>query len=153
MKMLFIKQEKNANGFNNKGFTMVEMLFSFSVFCIAASFLPLMFNILFHSDSIDARIQKMEWELFVNQLKKEIQTSDNVNVVNGELILINAEETISFGKYKNILRRRVDGKGHEVVLQNVKEIQFEVLGRAVLIETVNTFEQTSKVIIYQFVSP
>lgn len=131
---------------------MLEMLFSFSVFCMVASFLPLMFNIVFHNQSIDGRIQEMEWALFVNQLKKEIQASDFVDVVNGELALINGEEVVTFQKYNALLRRRVNGKGHEVVLQNVKNIRFQKIGKAIHIEVVNNFEHRNEVVIYPFVS-
>lgn len=139
------------NELNNKGFTMLEMLFSFSIFCMVAAFLPLMFNLLFHNQSIEGRIQDMEWGLFVNQLKKEIQASDYVNIVNGELTIINGEETVTFQKYQNVLRRRVNGKGHEVVLQNVKEIYFQNLGKFFQIQVINLFEQKNEVVIYPFV--
>lgn len=130
---------------------MLEMLFSFAIFCLVASMLPFMFTILFQHHSIDARIQKMEWELFANQLKKEIQASNFVDVVNGELTLINGEETITFQHYQNLLRRRVDRKGHEVVLQNMKDIRFEKRTSSILIEMTNTFGQRKVVEIYMFI--
>lgn len=130
---------------------MLEMLFSFSVFCMVASFLPLMFNILFQQQSIDGRIQEMEWGLFVNQLKKEIQSSDYVDVVKGELAVINGEDVVTFQKYEALLRRRVNGKGHEVVLQNIRSVNFQRLGRAIHIQVVTHFDQKNEVVIYPFV--
>lgn len=152
MKMYLSKQDKSVKGLNDRGFTMLEMLFSFSIFCMVASFLPLMFNIMFHHQSIEGRLQEMEWGLFVNQLKKEIQASDYVNIVNGELTVINGEDTTTFQKYQNMLRRRVNGKGHEVVLQNVKEISFQHIGGGIQVRVINSFEQRNEVVIYPFVS-
>ncbi len=139
------------NGLNNKGFTMLEMLFSFSIFCMVASFLPLFFTILFSQNSIDARIQQMEWELFINQLKKEVQASEFSDVVNGDLTLLYGEEIIVYQQYKNLVRRRVDAKGHEVVLQNVQEIRFEKRNHAIWIEVNNIFGQRESRAIHMFI--
>jgi competence protein ComGF len=150
MMMLLIKQLKNVKISNHKGFTMLEMLFSFSIFCLIASLLPIMFQILFDGDSIESRIQKMEWELFISQLKKEIQSSDFVAVINGELTLTDGEETISYQPYQKVVRRRVDGKGHEVVLQNVETVSFSKKDSQVSVEVKDAFGVGHVAVIHYF---
>lgn len=136
---------------NTKGFTMLEMLFSFTLFCVFASFLPLLFQILFDDHSIEARIQTMEWEVFVNQIKKEIQASDDVNVVNDQLVLSDGEEKITFQKYNSQIRRLVNMKGHEIALQNVASVRFEKRRRTVSITVVDIYEHTNVATIYPFI--
>lgn len=130
---------------------MLEMLFAFSIFCIISTFLPLMFQIIFSSHSMEARIQNMEWELFVNQLKKEIQAGQSVEVVNGQLKIVNGEDTSTFQKYQDILRKIVNGTGHEVVLQNVKSVSFSKSEQSVLIVVETSFNQTKKATIFSFI--
>lgn len=151
MKMPFIKRNKNAKGLNEHGFTMLEMLFAFSIFCVISTFLPIMFQIIFSSHSMEARIQNMEWELFVNQFKKEIQAGESVEVVNGQLRIINGVDRSTFQKYQDILRKQVNGTGHEVVLQNVKSVSFSKNGQSVAIVVETIFNQTKTATIFSFI--
>ncbi|WP_431522022.1 competence type IV pilus minor pilin ComGF [Guptibacillus hwajinpoensis] len=41
---------------------------------------------------------------------------------------------VLYERYGTSIRRRVNGTGHEIVLQNVKEMECESLGRKVIIE-------------------
>lgn len=121
------------------------------MFCMLASFLPLFFSIVFNHASIDARIQKMEWELFLSQIKKEIQSCDDLLVVNGQLVLMDGTDIVTFEKYNNQLRRRVNTKGHEIVLQNVESIRFVKGGGGVKIEVKDTFAKYHTATIYSFI--
>ncbi|MEK4147348.1 MULTISPECIES: competence type IV pilus minor pilin ComGF [Robertmurraya] len=152
MKTLLQKRGRNANDLSESGFTMLEMLFSFSIFCLMISFLPLLFQIIFYDHAVEARIQKMEWELFISQTKKDIQSSDHVEVVNGELILIKGEESISYQKYQNVLRKQVNRKGHEVVLQNVASVTFSKEENAITIEVKDLFHHFNQATIFSFIS-
>lgn len=153
MRTFFKKICKNVKQLNNsmKGFTMLEMLFSFTLFCLFTSFLPPLFQILFADHSIEARIQRMEWEVFVSQIKKEIQTSDDINIVNSQLVLLDGEEMITFQKYGSQIRRLVNMRGHEIVLQNVASVQFEKRGRNVSITVVDIYEHSNMTTIYPFI--
>lgn len=131
---------------------MAEMLLAFSVFCLLASFIPIFFNILLQQGFSDERIQRMEWELFVSQLKKEVQKSDAVEVRNNQLILTEDEDIVSFQKLGMNLRRQVNYRGNEVVLQNLESITYEMAGQKVLIEAVDIYENTYKVGVYLFIN-
>lgn len=151
MKILLEKLFTSARRLNSSGFTMIEMLLSFAIFCLLASFIPIFFNILFHQGFTDERIQRMEWELFFSQLKKEVQRSDFAEVRNNQLVLTEDEDIVSFQKLGMNLRRQVNYRGNEVVLQNVESICFEMAGQKVLIEAVDTNENTYKASVYLFI--
>lgn len=151
MKIHLRKKSKNVKCLSERGFTMLEMLFSFSIFCLIASFLPLMFTIMFNYESVEGSIQKMEWELFVSQLKKEVQSSDTAEVVNGELTLFHGTQKTSFQQYRNLMRRRVDDRGHEVVLQNVEQVIFEKKGSSISVEVNDRFGKNHHATIFLFI--
>lgn len=152
MKMPFNERKKSAKGLNDRGFTMLEMLFAFSIFCVISTFLPIMFQIIFNSHSVESRIQNMEWELFVNLLKKEVQAGESVEVVNGQLRIINGEEVSTYQKYQNILRKQVNGTGHEVVLQNVQSVSFARNAQSVTIVVETSFNQIKEATIFSFIT-
>lgn len=109
---------------NDNGFTMLEVIISFSIFCILASFLPLFFSILLNIDHVENRLQQFEFELFISQLNKEVQGCDYIDVRNGKLYMQSAGEEITVEKYASSVRRLVALRGHELLLQNVKDIKF-----------------------------
>lgn len=76
----------------------------------------------------------MEWDVFSSQIKKEIRMSTKGQVVNNRLILTEDIGSVTFEKYENILRRRVNNTGHEVLLQNVAEVNFTLLPNTVRVE-------------------
>ncbi len=50
---------KNVRFLNNRGFTMLEMLFAFSIFLMVVSFFPLAFNYFFKVEPFEARNKVM----------------------------------------------------------------------------------------------
>lgn len=147
-----MKPFKNVNRLKSeKGFTMLEMLFAFSIFCLTSSFLPLLFGLIFHEHSIESRIQKLEWELFLSQLKIEIHASEDVKVVNNVLVLTNGELSVSYQQYNNQIRRRVDKKGHEIVLQNVASVFFLERDRGVVIKVEDQYNHDYLATVYPFI--
>lgn len=119
------KKMKNAKYLNESGFTLLEMLFAFSIFLIIVSLLPLSYRIILEDKMIESRIQRLEWEVFISQIKKEVRTSSKVTVFNQVLVLEKDGQTIIYERYGTNIRRRVDSKGHEILLQNVSSFKFE----------------------------
>ena len=71
MKMCLVAQSRYTKALNNKGFTIVEMIISFSAFLFIVSFIPLSFRFLYQDGFVEERLQRMEWEVFIGQAKKE----------------------------------------------------------------------------------
>jgi len=150
MRIFFKRSIKNVSTLNNSGFTMLEMLYGFSIFLIIIAFLPLSFKLLFHHDLIEARTQNMEWHVFINQLKKELRLSEGISIENGKLILKRNGQDVLYEKYNKSIRRRVNYTGHEVVLQQVDIIRFDYLKDGVRITVTDIFSQNYSAIIYSF---
>lgn len=127
MKIFFNSLMRSVRVFNNKGFTMLEMLYAFSIFLIIVSFLPLSFRYLFQNDLFEARTKTIEWHVFVQQLKKEVRLSEEIAVLSSRIILRKDGQSIQFDQHGTNIRRRVDEKGHEIVLQQVDKIRFDEL--------------------------
>lgn len=152
MRMSLVKPFKLMNLFNNKGFTLVEMIFAFSIFLIIASFIPISTSMLYQNGLVDERLQKMEWEVFIAQVKKEVRMSDDVNVDGDKLYLKNKGQTVTYQQYGSNIRRRVDLNGHEIVLQNIKTVKFEKIVQGVKISVQDIYHQNEASIIRTFIS-
>jgi competence protein ComGF len=109
------------------------MLFAFLVFTIIIFFISPLLSVLVQRNTPAKRLQEMEWDIFSSQIKKEIRMSTKVQVVNNRLILTEDMGSITIEKYENILRRRVNNTGHEVLLQNIAEVNFTLLPNTVRI--------------------
>jgi competence protein ComGF len=135
LKRIFFRLKKAfAKHLNEHAFTLVEMLFSFLVFTIIIFFISPLLGVMVQHNAPSIRLQEMEWDVFSSQIKKEIRMSTKGQVVSNRLILTEDGGSISFEKYENILRRRVNNTGHEVLLQNVAEVNFTLLPNMVRVD-------------------
>ncbi len=132
--------KKSVKVLNSKGFTLLEMLFSFSVYCIIVSFFPLLVRLIIDDQPLEMRTQRMEWEVFISQMKKEVRLSNKVTVNSNQILLLEKNgKIIIYEKYGSNIRRRVDYKGHEVLLQNVNFFQFEKISNGVRVKVTDVY--------------
>ncbi|WP_243504871.1 competence type IV pilus minor pilin ComGF [Cytobacillus oceanisediminis] len=148
MKMYGIERKKSVKYFNNNGFTMLEMLFAFSIFSMIVSLLPVSFNFLFQDWKMEARTQRLEWHVFINQLKKEIRLADTADISPVSIVLTIDGKSVIYEKYGSNLRRRVDMKGHEIVLQKLDAITFSSFNGGVEINVSDNFDQEQSAFLY-----
>ena len=147
---LFLKKQKYAAYWNEWAFTLVEMMFAFSLFWIIVFFISPLLHLILNHHELPERIQDLQWQVFCSQVKKEIRMSTKVQVLNGSLILTEDAGTAIFEKYENSLRRRVNETGHEILLQNVSNASFELLGNAVKITIKDLNQKVYTVVAYSF---
>ncbi|MDQ0183753.1 competence type IV pilus minor pilin ComGF [Cytobacillus sp. FSL R5-0569] len=134
----------------SNGFTLIEALITLACFLIIVSFMPLVFKVISVNENIDERKQKIEWLVFIQQLKKEVRVAEKISLDNrGELILLIDNQSISYEKYGDKLRRRVNGAGHEVVLQKLQSVQFEVKEDNMVLIYKNIFQKEYRSSFYQ----
>lgn len=119
--------------FWSSGFTLMEALLGLAAFCMMAALLPLSIQVVSRVDDVQPRIQEMEWEVFSSQVKKEIRMSEKIEPQTNRLLLTKDSELILYEQYGTKLRRRVNGTGNEVLLQNVNNVQFESIKNGVRI--------------------
>ncbi|MEK5106497.1 competence type IV pilus minor pilin ComGF [Cytobacillus sp. FSL K6-0129] len=132
------------------GFTLIEALITLACFLIIMSFMPLVFKVISVNENIDERKQKIEWLVFIQQLKKEVRVAEKISLDNrGVLILLIDNQSISYEKYGDKLRRRVNGAGHEVVLQKLQSVQFEVKEDNMVLIYKNIFQKEYRSSFYQ----
>ncbi|QOR68980.1 prepilin-type N-terminal cleavage/methylation domain-containing protein [Cytobacillus suaedae] len=120
---------------NERGFTFLEMLVSLSILMLLLTFLVGLLAII---KEPKAGINKLEWELFIQQAKQEIYQSTQISHINTTLTFFkNNEETVTYELYGTSIRRRVNGAGHEILLQNVSVVKYELLNNGVAIEAID----------------
>lgn len=117
------------------GYTLLEMLISFSLFLMMMSFVPIIIKMTKEHQETSVSLSTLEWDLFVQQLTLEIRAGHQVECSNQKLTFVNDyNQMVTYEKYGNMIRRRVNGTGHEVVLQNVSSAQFIKVPQGVLIQ-------------------
>ncbi|WP_158598216.1 competence type IV pilus minor pilin ComGF [Falsibacillus albus] len=107
----------------NNGFTLLEALFILLIFSFMVAFVPLIVSSYQKINQYDPSTI-FEWELFLVQLRNEIKESADISLSSGTLSLTTAKGTVQYEKYSDVIRRRINYQGHEVVLQNIKNIEF-----------------------------
>lgn len=130
---------------------MIEIIFSFTIFCTIVSFLPIIFRTILNPNPIDERIQRMEWEVFISQLKMEIQSCDFISGGKNQLVLINDGHEIIFEKYGTNIRRKVDNEGHEIMLQRVRMVEFEQVRNGMTINVEDMGQKSYSSTIYSLI--
>ncbi|MED3911269.1 competence type IV pilus minor pilin ComGF [Peribacillus simplex] len=117
----------------NDGFTMIEMLFSLMILMTTSLFVLQLFSIInTQMGSVD-KLHPKEWEVFTMQMKQEVRSSKVQDVMGNKLYLLSGEQLSSFEQYEDKVRRRVNGMGHEVILQNISEFRVEKDGSVIVI--------------------
>jgi competence protein ComGF len=101
-------------------------------------------------NELQKRQQTMEWDVFCSQIKKEIRMSSKAQLVGTSLVLTEDAGTIVYEKYGNVLRRRVNNTGHEVLLQNVSEVNFSLMPNTVRVTVKDLYRRDYTVNVYSF---
>lgn len=136
---------------NNRGSTLFEVLLSFSVMTVVVSIMPLCFLLLLDNKNGEESVQRLEWEVFSSQIKKEIRMSQSIQVSPERIFLTRDGKMIIYEKYGSQIRRRVDFTGHETLLQNIQSVHFEKISNGVRVSVNDINQQAFTVAIYSFI--
>ncbi|MEE6450414.1 competence type IV pilus minor pilin ComGF [Gottfriedia acidiceleris] len=111
---------------NEKGFTLLETLFSLVLFLMIISISTSSIKSFIKRNYSYESVNKLELDNFIKEVQKEANKSISFTV-HSELLLFEEfnQVTISYRKYASIIRRQRLGLGHEIVLQNIRDIKFE----------------------------
>lgn len=123
----------------NKGFTLIEVLITFSIFLIIASMFPQFVKLI----SYEAKsLHHLETSIFFQQLSNDIQKSAKICVENNILYLHQANnELVTYGYFQKRIRRQVNNKGQEMVLQNVSDVTFSTWVNGIDISVKDLYNQ------------
>jgi competence protein ComGF len=119
---------------NNKGFTLLDALLSFFVFSIISLSFPMIIKGFetIKSESIPPRYY--EWNLFSESLGNEVWDTGGI-IVSPERISFEKEgEWITYERYQNSVRRKVNDRGHEVVLQSIHSLALSEVPQGVKVK-------------------
>jgi len=135
---------------NEKGFTLVEMLVTFSTLLIILSLISPFLSTVFRDNS--EQFNKLEWQILIQQLKMEVREARDISISkNASVTFYNVtDDLVSFEKYNDKIRRRVNQKGHEVLLQQITGVTFEPNPNGFLISVVTVDGKTYQAIISAF---
>ena len=111
---------------NERGYTFVEALLQLVVTGLFASFFIIVtiWTGYFHGTAFTK--EHTEWELFVHDLLQYMTYSQHVEVINNGkgIRIMQHEQFVHVETYKTLIRKRVDGQGHEPMLMNVRTVEF-----------------------------
>ncbi|MGE6752087.1 competence type IV pilus minor pilin ComGF [Rossellomorea sp. NPDC071047] len=119
---------------NNKGYTLIEALLSFTVFCMISLCIPLIMKGFSTIKNDMVPPHYYEWNLFNESLRNELWRGESVVITPDNISFLVSGESISYEKYNQSIRRRVNNRGHEVVLQSVDSFSFASIIQGVHME-------------------
>ncbi len=132
---------------------MLESLIVLTVFTACAASIPLLYDGVYRTTEVGKAEKNTEWELFIIQLRNEMQISQGWHL-SGTTLQYSAvgsnDSMVSISKYNDKIRRQVNGQGHEVLLQNVKSAIFSIEGGKVYIHVTFSNGEQEGASIYPF---
>ncbi|RFB10585.1 prepilin-type N-terminal cleavage/methylation domain-containing protein [Bacillus sp. HNG] len=132
---------------NEKGFTLIEMLVTFSILLVILAFIAPFLSVIFRDNG--EQFNKLEWQILLQQMKMEIREAREITVSSRESVSFYnvAGDVVSFEKYTNKIRRRVNSKGHELLLQHITDVTFEPRTNGFMIKVVTVDGKTYQALI------
>ncbi|PFH84821.1 competence type IV pilus minor pilin ComGF [Bacillus sp. AFS088145] len=124
---------------NEKGFTLLETLFSLVLFLMIISISTSSIKSFVKRNYSYESVNRLEFDNFIKEVQKEANKSISFTV-HSDLLLFEEfnQVTISYRKYATIIRRQRLGLGHEIVLQNIRDIKFEQISeRQILVKVID----------------
>ncbi len=118
---------------NEKGMTLLELMLTVTILIAIVSVMPLLMNAAVKSTGAD--LQHQEAQLFFRLFCKEVREASRVTIVGDNVELLKTDGVrVLYERYGSSIRRRVNGTGHEVVLQDIRRMKVDLLGQKVTIE-------------------
>ncbi len=111
---------------NERGYTILNLLLSLLIYIFIISTVTIVFHFLVSHSQHPKDLKPFEWDIFIIQLQREIKESSELTVSETNISYLNKQgQHISISKYSNVIRRQVEGLGHEIMLLKVKNISFQ----------------------------
>lgn len=119
------------------GFTLLSNLLA--IFIIGL-ILPFIINLYQATGNSPSYTKEISIQQFFQFLRDDLANSESYDVENERLILTLYDGTpTTIEKYKDLIRRQVEGKGHEIYLRDIKSVLFEKLTYGIK-TTITSFE-------------
>ncbi len=138
---------------DEKGFTLLETLFSLVLFLIIISISTSSLKSFVKRNYNYESLNRLELDNFIKEVQKEANKSISFTVYPDMLLFEEFNQvTTSYRKYATIIRRQRLGAGHEIVLQNISDIKFVQISQSqILVRVIDLnggiYEKTIRVFI------
>ncbi|MFC0269979.1 competence type IV pilus minor pilin ComGF [Metabacillus herbersteinensis] len=124
---------------NQAGYSFINLLLSLVIYFTIISSFALILHFVSTQTNYPDDLKPFEWDVFLIQLQRELSEASNIETTTNELTFQNNQgETVTFHQYQDLLRRQVEGRGHEIVLLQVKESTFTKENTGVTLKVVST---------------
>gem|GEM_PF-926487 len=128
--VLLIKKLKKDIAYKNNrfnAFTLIEMLFSFSIFCIVLSLIPPLFQTVTVLNKQVNDTSLINFEFFAQDITRELNDIPikNITVENNHLVVKHEDELTNYTFTKEKIYKTIDGKGNITLLQNLKDFKID----------------------------
>ena len=121
------------NSKKEKGFTLLEVMMCFLLLSVFFLLLPRL-HVLFIETPYSKQVTNWEWNIFLEQVQIEIREVEEGNSGDGKLFLkTKTGERITYVMSGNNVVRKINGTGHEVLLQKVENISYELTAHTLII--------------------
>lgn len=108
---------------------MLEVMISVMILTLVA---PLFAMLIFsYSHLISMQNHSKEWDLFSIQFQNELSGVVVASNTAQSLTLYKGNDKIVFSKYGSVLRKTVNGNGHEIHLTGINDLNFSTNGEIV----------------------
>ncbi|WP_138415807.1 competence type IV pilus minor pilin ComGF [Aquibacillus sediminis] len=119
---------------NERGMTLVTSLFALMILMSTLPFLPLLLDQLEYDTKYDDFSTRQLYHFISSELHNSVDISIDQSAIHFEK---QDEKTVTIEFYDQVIRRRVDNQGHEIMLRNVKQMAVEpsLFGMRIIITT------------------
>ncbi|MGV3488837.1 MAG: competence type IV pilus minor pilin ComGF [Tuberibacillus sp.] len=116
-------RKSQAIKMNPNGYTFISMMIALTALSLITSIIANMAVAAFGNHQYDPLDRKDVW-LFLTQIKNELASGEHYHTfTNGISFQLN-DQIVNYTLFDTTIRRNVDGKGYEIVLQDVKRLSF-----------------------------
>ncbi|WLR49764.1 competence type IV pilus minor pilin ComGF [Bacillus tianshenii] len=135
---------------NEYGFTFIESMLSLYIFILIVSLLPLLFQTI-SFNKVSESLFVIESNIFFEQVEAEVRGTVSISKMANTLYLEQLNGDVALYELKGTnLRRRLNWLGHEVLMKNVKDIDYHFSGQQLELSVEGTNGQIRKHIIFLF---
>ncbi|MCR2820381.1 competence type IV pilus minor pilin ComGF [Lederbergia panacisoli] len=121
---------------NQKGFTLLDSIFSMFILTIIMSVIPLIIQSFSAIDQAISVEEDFEWNLFLIDFRSELVEAEKVRVYSNRILIDKNNFLTIYETYGDSIRRTFNNKGHEIVLQYVPSVKFSQIDQMLLLHVV-----------------
>ncbi|MFS0561926.1 competence type IV pilus minor pilin ComGF [Terribacillus sp. 179-K 1B1 HS] len=114
---------------SNKGFTLLEVLITLSILILILSSIPPLLAPM----TQNTETESLSVRQALHFISMEVHKGNFVGIEENRLFIEDQQGRIAvFEQYKDMIRRRVNGKGHEIYLHHIENLEFQLDGSTII---------------------